>query len=65
MSDFATVDNYIIGRELGRGGFGIVKLVTDSQTGEQFAMKLMKSEGSADSIARFHEFVNTEVAIHR
>ncbi|XP_019190248.1 PREDICTED: calcium-dependent protein kinase 34-like [Ipomoea nil] len=37
MSDVRT--NYTIGKELGRGQFGVTHLCTDKQTGEQFACK--------------------------
>lgn len=31
--------DYVVGRVLGKGAFGVVRLVTDKKTGEQFACK--------------------------
>jgi len=35
------LDKYIVGRSLGTGGFAEVKQATDTETGEQVAIKIM------------------------
>ena len=38
------LDNYIVGRTLGKGAFAKVKQATDLETGEEVAIKIMKLE---------------------
>lgn len=38
------VGNYEIHQVLGQGAYGIVRLVKDSETKEQFAMKIIEKE---------------------
>lgn len=56
----STLDHFIIERKLGKGVSGVVKLGTDSTTGQQFAIKIIKSKSPATA-AQFRDMVANEV----
>jgi len=56
----STLDHFIIERKLGKGVSGVVKLGTDSNTGIQYAIKIIKSK-SASTAAQFRDMVANEV----
>jgi serine/threonine protein kinase len=65
MCDFSVVDNYRVGRVLGRGASAKVRLVHDQSTGTPYAMKILKNDNSPELGAAFASFVTTEIAILR
>lgn len=44
-------DTYILGNELGRGGFGVVSIATDRFTGQQLACKVIEKRLSVPNLA--------------
>ena len=67
-------ERYAIGQELGRGGFGVVRVVTDRDSGEQLACKTIpkklavpnlsaeKQAQHLDKIKRELEVIHTKVS---
>jgi serine/threonine protein kinase len=51
-------DCYELGEEIGKGGFGVVHLATDKETGEKFAVKIIKITD------KNHRSVLNEVRVH-
>jgi serine/threonine protein kinase len=56
----STLDHFVIERKLGKGVSGVVKLGVDSNTGHQYAIKIIKSK-SAATAAQFRDMVAYEV----
>lgn len=56
------VGPYELGATLGRGNFGLVKLAVNRETGEQFAVKIVKKEVLADETTANVE-IKREIAI--
>ena len=52
---------YSIGKTLGEGAFAVVKLGTRTDTGEEFAVKLVQ-KGRTDAVALAHEVQVLKVA---
>jgi serine/threonine protein kinase len=46
MAEKSIVDNYEIGRLLGKGASAKVRLVRDTNTGAEYAMKILRKEGA-------------------
>ena len=64
-------DRYVLGRELGRGQFGVIRLCVDKRTGEPFACKLiskskLQNERDVEDVQRevkIMEFLKGHTAI--
>jgi serine/threonine protein kinase len=57
------ISDFMIGRMLGRGKFGIVYLVKEKTTGYVLALKVMEKNRFPDSDSRSH--INEELQIHK
>lgn len=56
----STLDHFVIERKLGKGISGVVKLGTDTETGLQYAIKIIKAK-TASAQAQFRDMVANEV----
>ena len=63
MADRSRVDHYEIIRTLGRGASAIVRLVVDTNTGKEYAMKILKADSSAGLASRFEDMTANEVNV--
>jgi hypothetical protein len=63
MAERSTVDHYEVLRLLGRGASAKVRLVRDTNTGSEYAMKILKHEGAGAMAARFVEMTKSEVNV--
>ncbi|KAI8813765.1 kinase-like domain-containing protein [Cladochytrium replicatum] len=54
-------DKYLITKELGSGTFATVKLAVHRETGQSYAVKIIRKQGGVNS--RFAEFIRAEISI--
>lgn len=61
-----TIGHYLLGRELGRGGMGVVYLATDTRLGRQVALKLLLDELMRDPlrVRRFRQEARAASALN-
>jgi serine/threonine protein kinase len=54
---------YTIGDLLGKGAFSQVKIATENETGNKFAVKIITKQGDDEDAERRSEIIQTEIAI--
>jgi len=63
MGDRSHIDHYEVVRTLGRGASAVVRLVKDTNTWEQYAMKIIRADGPEGLAARFEDMTVKEVCV--
>jgi hypothetical protein len=57
------IGKYTVEKELGQGGFGIVYLALDPDTGQPVAIKRLRAEGDPDLLKRFQSEIRTTASL--
>ena len=63
MGDRSRIDQYEVIKTLGRGASAIVRLVVDTNTGNQYAMKILKAVANSGISSRFSDMTASEVNV--